>query len=89
MRPPSEYICDHVRFTTQPLEDPGDADALRATLQPLRPEQSLCFASDYPHWDFDEPKLTLRDLPTEWREPIMGDNAAAFYGLELPARILT
>jgi len=89
VRPPSEYIWDHVRFTTQPLENPGDADALRATLMPLHPEHTLCFASDYPHWDFDEPNLTLRELPADWRDPIMGANAAEFYGLELPAGSLT
>jgi uncharacterized protein len=82
VRPPSEYVWDHVRFTTQPLEAPDDPAALRGALEPLRPAQTLCFASDYPHWDFDEPKLTLRDLPAEWRPPIMGDNAAAFYSLE-------
>ena len=85
LRPPSEYVWDHVRFTTQPLEAPNDPAQLQGLLEPLRPETTLCFASDYPHWDFDEPRLTLRDLPKAWRGPILGENAAAFYGLDVPA----
>jgi predicted TIM-barrel fold metal-dependent hydrolase len=43
----------------------------------------LCFSSDYPHWDGDEPGYLLRRLPEEWREPVMHANAAAFYGKRL------
>ncbi len=82
VRPPSEYVWDHVRFTTQPLESPEDEAALRGVVEPIRPWETLCFASDYPHWDFDDPKLTLRALPQEWHAPILGDNAVAFYGLK-------
>jgi predicted TIM-barrel fold metal-dependent hydrolase len=42
----------------------------------------LMFASDYPHWDFDDP-VSLR-LPPGWREQVMDANARALYGL--PAR---
>jgi predicted TIM-barrel fold metal-dependent hydrolase len=84
LKPPSEYIWDHVRFTTQPLEEPGDASQLRNVLEPLRPWQTLCFASDYPHWDFDEPNLTLRTLPSEWHPPILRDNAVELYDLDVP-----
>jgi uncharacterized protein len=85
VKPPSEYVWSHVRFTTQPLEAPPDSKLLRGVLEPLHPEQTLCFASDYPHWDFDEPRLTLRGLPGDWLEPILRDNAAAFYGLDVLA----
>jgi uncharacterized protein len=86
VKPPSEYVWDRVRFTTQPLETPDDPRMLRNVLEPLRPWQTLCFASDYPHWDFDEPNLTLRSLPAEWRSPILGANAAAFYRLDVVQR---
>ena len=39
-------------------------------IQDLRPEETLMFASDYPHWDFDEPEQTLRLLPKEWRDAV-------------------
>jgi predicted TIM-barrel fold metal-dependent hydrolase len=70
-----------VRFTTQPLEEPNDAELLRGALAGMRPAETLLFASDYPHWDFDEPTLTLRTLPKEWREGVAFANAARLYGL--------
>jgi uncharacterized protein len=82
-RPPSEYVWDHVRFATQPLEAPADPDLLPAAIQGLRPWDTLMYASDYPHWDFDEPEQTLRALPAEWHEGIRWKNAAAFYGLSV------
>lgn len=84
-RRPSEYVWDHVRFTTQPLESPDDERQLHAVLEPLRPQETLCFASDYPHWDFDSPGQTLRTLPPEWREAVAWRNAADFYRLPVPA----
>ena len=60
-RRPSEYVWDHVRFTTQPLEEPDDPQQLADVLAPLHPERTLMYATDYPHWDFDDPDQTLRD----------------------------
>ncbi len=83
-RPPSEYVADHVRFSSQPLESPDDRTALNEVLRALDAQRTLCFASDYPHWDFDPPDRTLRDFPVEWHEGIAWRNAAGFY--RLPAR---
>jgi predicted TIM-barrel fold metal-dependent hydrolase len=46
----------------------------------------LCYASDYPHWDGDEPGYFERRLPESWRQGVMHDNAVKFYGnrLNLP-----
>ncbi len=44
---------------------------------------TLLFASDYPHWDFDDPGFMLERLPEDWRAPVLHDNAAAFYGERL------
>jgi predicted TIM-barrel fold metal-dependent hydrolase len=84
-RRPSEYVWDHVRFTTQPLEEPDDAAQLAEVLRPLRPERTLMYATDYPHWDFDDPDQTLRTLPGEWREPIRFGTAAELFGVPVPA----
>ena len=43
----------------------------------------LCFASDYPHWDFDDPGFMLNRLPEAWRENVLHENALAFYGERL------
>jgi predicted TIM-barrel fold metal-dependent hydrolase len=87
-RKPSEVAREHVRFTTQPLEHTDGHDALLfELLEAVGAPGILCFASDYPHWDFDDPAFMLRRLPESWREPVMRGNAAAFYGerLGLPA----
>jgi predicted TIM-barrel fold metal-dependent hydrolase len=84
-KPPSEYVWDHVKFSSQPLETPDDPALLVPAIQGLRPWDTLCFASDYPHWDYDEPAQTLRMLPLEWRENVAWRNAAEFYRLPVPA----
>ena len=61
---------DHVRFATQPLESPDDVGQLIAAIEFLRPSDTLMYASDFPHWDFDEPEQTIRQLPEAWRENV-------------------
>ncbi len=82
VRPPSEYVPDHVVWTSQPLEEPPDERMLAPAIAGLHPERTLCFASDYPHWDFDDPRQTLKRLPAEWRDNVAHANAARFFGLE-------
>jgi predicted TIM-barrel fold metal-dependent hydrolase len=81
-RLPSEYAHDHVRLTTQPLEHPRNPAALWPALEDVGAREMLLFASDYPHWDFDDPVLVR--LPAAWREQVMDANARELYGL--PAR---
>jgi len=40
------------------------------------------FASDYPHWDFDDPVFVR--VPPEWREQVMDGNARTLYALPQP-----
>jgi len=83
-RKPSEAAREHVRFSTQPLEHTDGEDALLfEMLEAAGAPQILCFASDYPHWDFDDPAFMLRRLPEAWREPVLHGNAEAFYGARL------
>ena len=79
-RLPSEYIRDNFRFTTQPMEDP-DPKHMMQMIEMLGPEM-ICFASDYPHWDFDDPYRAFSTMmPKEWKQRILYDNAYEFYGL--------
>jgi predicted TIM-barrel fold metal-dependent hydrolase len=55
---------------------------LGPVLEGLEPQHTLCFSSDYPHWDFDDPRRTLERLPAEWRDAVAHRNAARFFGLE-------
>ena len=38
------------------------------------------FSSDYPHWDFDDPRHALTALPTSIRRRVSVDNAVETYG---------
>ena len=81
-RKPSEYIDEHVWFTTQPIEEPDDPQHLVYAIDQARLGDRLLFATDYPHWDFDSPKQALpRALGPELRRAILCENALALYGL--------
>ena len=80
-RKPSEYIYDHIWFTTQPLDYPDDRAELRKALEWMKADRLLLFSSDYPHWTFDDPKWIIRQLPEQQRERIMFQNAIDLYGL--------
>jgi predicted TIM-barrel fold metal-dependent hydrolase len=83
-RKPSEVAREHVRFSTQPLEHTdGHDDLLFELLEAAGAPDILCFASDYPHWDFDDPKFMLNRLPAGWRDAVLHDNAASLYGSRL------
>jgi predicted TIM-barrel fold metal-dependent hydrolase len=41
----------------------------------------VLYASDYPHWDFDDPRHALPSfIPQSRRAAIFGTNAKAVYG---------
>lgn len=96
-RLPSEYIIDHVKLTTQPIEEPANADELTQILAMMHAAKTVMFSSDYPHWDNDNPNLILRRIDPATRARIFGGTAAELYGLHLapdrttvhPARTLT
>jgi predicted TIM-barrel fold metal-dependent hydrolase len=82
-RPPSEYVLDHVRFTTQPFPEPARREHLDAVLDLVQAERTLLFSSDYPHWDFDNPLRALAALPRALQDRILGGTAVELYGSRL------
>lgn len=78
-RLPSEYAHDHIRLTTQPLEQPRTPGALWPALDDIGAADMLMFASDYPHWDFEDP--TFLRIPEDWQDRVLDANARAVYGL--------
>ncbi len=82
-RLPSEYARDHIRLTTQPLEQPKDKQHLWNVLEAIDGQHTLMFSSDYPHWDFDDPAQV--QIPPDWRADVFDGNARKVYR-KLPAR---
>lgn len=78
-RPPSEYVRKHVRFATQPFEDPEPAAALASVLDGMNADETLMFSSDFPHWDFDPPDAIARRLPAGIRDRVMFETALETY----------
>jgi predicted TIM-barrel fold metal-dependent hydrolase len=84
-RKPSEEFREHFWFTTQPIEEPDDPQQLVEALEFTGMTDRIMFASDYPHWDFDSPAMTLpRAVPKELRAKIMAGNACRLYGFGPP-----
>ena len=82
-RRPSEYLFDHVRFTTQPMPEPERPEHLATLCEIIRAERTLCFSSDYPHWDFDNPLRALGSLPPHLLERVRYGNAEELFGERL------
>jgi predicted TIM-barrel fold metal-dependent hydrolase len=77
---PSEYIKRNVWFTTQPIEEPEPREHLAEAIEWIGWDRIL-FATDYPHWDFDDPAHALPfRMDDAQRRRIFLDNATAVYG---------
>jgi uncharacterized protein len=70
-RKPSDYVKDHIKFTTQPLDYPEDKTELTRALEWMEADRILLYSSDYPHWTFDDPRWLVKHLPEAFREAIM------------------
>jgi predicted TIM-barrel fold metal-dependent hydrolase len=87
-RRPSEYVHDHVRFSTQPLEATHAAEG-RRLVQLLETvdgvEDLLCFSTDFPHGTMDDMAFVERILPSAWHSKVFCENACAVYGWTPPS----
>ncbi|AFM17027.1 putative TIM-barrel fold metal-dependent hydrolase [Mycolicibacterium chubuense NBB4] len=80
-RKPSDYVKDHIKFTTQPLDYPEDKTELSRAFEWMECEKILLFSSDYPHWTFDDPRWLVKHLPEHAREAVMFKNGIQTYKL--------
>ncbi len=78
-RRPGDIIRDHVRFTLQPIDAPGDSQKLLRTLVHMDAEDLLLFSTDYPHWQFDGDNAIPEGLPETAARKMMVDNPLAAY----------
>jgi predicted TIM-barrel fold metal-dependent hydrolase len=80
-RPPSEYLREHIWFTTQPIEEPDDPAQLVEMFDWIGWDRML-FSTDYPHWDFDDPQYAIKfKMSDAQKQMLMRDNARALYRL--------
>jgi uncharacterized protein len=81
-RAPSEYLREHFWVSTQPMEEAERPEHLIDVMDWLGWDKIL-FASDYPHWDFDDPFVAVpAGLADEQRRRIYAGNAKALYHLD-------
>jgi predicted TIM-barrel fold metal-dependent hydrolase len=82
-RAPSEYVREHVWLTTQPVEEPHKPQQFVQLLDQYGDMvDHILFASDYPHWDSDDPDYSVPSfLPDEVKHKIYAENGRKLYGL--------
>jgi hypothetical protein len=72
-------VRQHFWFTTQPIEEPETTADMRAVIDWIGVDR-LMFSSDYPHWDFDDPRHAFRiPLTDAERQKIFNSNARSVY----------
>lgn len=74
-RLPSEVMRQNIWFTTQPMEEPENPAHLLDIMDWIGWDR-LMFATDYPHWDYDNPETCMPvKLTPAQRAALFHDNA--------------
>jgi predicted TIM-barrel fold metal-dependent hydrolase len=72
---------EHFWYTTQPMEEPEHPKHLLDVIEWIGADR-LMFSTDYPHWDFDDPRQAFKvRLSDELDQAIFRDNAKAVFRL--------
>jgi uncharacterized protein len=83
---PSHYLYD-MYFATQPIEEPDRMRDIALMMELFDGENSVVFASDWPHHDFDHPDKVLQiPISDDAKRKVMGGTGAGLLGLEVPVR---
>ncbi len=79
-RTPSEYVHRNIRASTQPLETLTSKQF--GALMDIYPflQDVLLFATDYPHFDADDPFYITKRLPKSWTRKLLYENGCETYG---------
>jgi uncharacterized protein len=77
---PVEVVHQHLKFTSQPVEDPPDNQELVRLVEDHLADL-LVFSSDYPHFDSDPPDAVLTGLSPATRKKVLRDNAKSILRL--------
>jgi len=87
-RLPSEVIADHIRVTTQPIEEAPQREQFEQIMGMFPVQRMAMFSSDYPHWDGDTPQFTARHFAYDQtvQKQVMSETARELY--KLPVRAM-
>jgi predicted TIM-barrel fold metal-dependent hydrolase len=79
---PSTYVRQ-MFFATQPIEEPENMKEMAIMMSLFGGEQSVMFASDWPHHDFDHPNKVLQiPVSPEIQVNILSNNALRFLNMK-------
>jgi predicted TIM-barrel fold metal-dependent hydrolase len=80
---PSDYMRQNCWYTCQPMEKSSEV-GLKATFEMINAKTQLLYASDWPHFDFDAPRVIAEIdwLDEEAKRNILGMNASRCFGFE-------
>jgi predicted TIM-barrel fold metal-dependent hydrolase len=84
-RMPSDYPPGRVFFVQGALDGPGEVDFAGEWLDFTGKSDMLMFGSSYPHWQLADPGALPTVLSAEQRDKLCWRNAAALYGIDIPA----
>jgi predicted TIM-barrel fold metal-dependent hydrolase len=67
------------------MDEPGTPAQLATFLDYLGMDDRILFATDYPHWDFDDPvRVFPPTIDAERRKKFFSGNAERLFGLARP-----
>ncbi|ALS21793.1 MULTISPECIES: amidohydrolase family protein [Paenibacillus] len=80
---PSEYILNRIYFGSQPIEMPKQTQHLKAVFDMANGYDQFMYASDYPHFDYDDPSIAYRMpfLDKEAKAKFLAGNAMKVFNL--------
>jgi predicted TIM-barrel fold metal-dependent hydrolase len=78
---PSDYIRRQVWYASQPIEEPEHPADMSVLCEWIGWDR-IVFATDYPHWDMDDPRHAFKtQMSALQQRMVFADNARAAYGL--------
>jgi predicted TIM-barrel fold metal-dependent hydrolase len=83
---PEQHVRDAFYFASQPVGEPENPDHLSMVIEMIGVE-NLMLATDFPHWDFDNPEALDTHLKLhfsgEERDRVLSGTASEAFGLSL------
>jgi len=79
---PSQYVLDHVRFSTQPITMPKNRKHFAWLLEMCHAKDLFCFSSDWPHQTLDPANWVVENtdcIDDEMQKALLSGNSRKLY----------